>query len=124
MACLTSLLVVLWVGVTVGTVVDLQKRILGGRDCANDERQYHVVLEIYNGTHEFLCGGSLISDRWILTAAHCFKPRGTIVAVLGGHLHPEDRVYIPATPEIFRDHDIMLLKLPEPTDIPPVPLPD
>ncbi|XP_068575327.1 serine protease 1-like isoform X2 [Cebidichthys violaceus] len=65
------LLLLLWAGVTVGRVVDLQKRIIGGRDCTNTERGYHVFLKI-NG--EPFCSGSLISKDWILTAAHCWEP--------------------------------------------------
>ncbi|XP_068593896.1 trypsin-4-like [Cebidichthys violaceus] len=129
MARLTSLLFVLWVGVTVGTVVDLQKRIFGGHQCGQTERLYHVVLIGHDGTSHNLCGGSLISDQWILTAAHCWKPGWTIKAVLGRHPHPVKIVDIEAKPEIFqhkdimniiRNHDIMLLKLPDRTQIKPL----
>ncbi|XP_068565523.1 putative trypsin-6 [Cebidichthys violaceus] len=126
MAHLTSLLFVLWVGVTVGTVVDLQKRIIGGHDCTNTERGYHVFLTI-NGKP--FCSGSLISDQWILTAAHCWEPGWPIKAVFGRDPNSKNGVMISGPPEIFKgkndmDHDIMLLKLPNPTLIPPVPLPD
>lgn len=56
--------------VTVSTVEDLQKRVIGGQDCGKDERHYHVKLTHPRG--ELSCGGSLISDKWILTAAHCY----------------------------------------------------
>ncbi|KAL7404668.1 hypothetical protein ABVT39_017809 [Epinephelus coioides] len=124
----TGLLLLLWAGVTVSTVVDLQKRIIGGQTCGQNERPYHVRLRITDGARSGFCGGSLINNRWILTAAHCQKPGWTTYAVLGVHPGPGTEVQITAPPVIYTEnngisHDIMLLKLPNPTQIQPVPLP-
>ncbi|XP_026017270.1 anionic trypsin-2-like [Astatotilapia calliptera] len=85
-----KLLLLLCVGITVSTGVDLHKRIYGGQKCPDTERQYHVKLKATSATHESLCGGSLIHERWILTAAHCWKnePGWDMYATLGVHPHP------------------------------------
>uniref|UniRef100_A0ACB8EV57 Uncharacterized protein n=2 Tax=Sphaerodactylus townsendi TaxID=933632 RepID=A0ACB8EV57_9SAUR len=45
-------------------------RIIGGNDSKKGEWPWQVSIKM-NGEHH--CGGSLVTDQWIITASHCFK---------------------------------------------------
>ncbi|KAM3936964.1 serine protease ami-like [Leptodactylus fuscus] len=95
-------------------------RILGGSESRLNSRPYMVSLQV-DGTH--ICGGLLISDEWVLSAAHC-KPNSvnkTLQAVLGTiALSKPQKIYNidtmiihPQYNRTTKHHDLLLVKLPE-----------
>ena len=48
-----------------------QGRIVGGSDVSDSDKYPWMVGLSRSG--KFYCGGSLISNSWVLTAAHCMK---------------------------------------------------
>ena len=45
-------------------------RILGGSQAEAHGRPYMASVQV-NGTH--LCGGFLVAEQWVLSAAHCLE---------------------------------------------------
>merc|ERR1719348_973174 len=65
-------------------------RIVGGENAAVGEFPHQIAL-LYHGS--LMCGGSLISEDRVITAAHCCdgeKPKNLAVQVGSYHLNQED----------------------------------
>ncbi|XP_075071855.1 trypsin-like [Mixophyes fleayi] len=97
-------------------------KIVGGYTCPLNTVPYQVSL---NAGYHF-CGGSLINDQWVVSAAHCYKSR--IEVRLGEHDIEvlEGTEQFIASAKIIRhpnynsymlDNDIMLIKLSQPATL-------
>jgi secreted trypsin-like serine protease len=125
-----------------GPAIDNDFRIIGGT-VVTDPKAWPWQIALYRRVSgdKFVpggCGGSLISDRWVLTAAHCIFPLDLggkaltehDVAVLegtksfkdGGRLLPVKRIEYPEYDGVRRVNDIALLELAQPAQSTPVPL--
>ncbi|XP_055384409.1 transmembrane protease serine 9-like [Condylostylus longicornis] len=101
--------------------------IIGGTDAKTREFPHMALLGFTNGNEiRWECGGSLISERFILTAAHCMKTRlrdPKIIRVGDLNINSNDDEADPVDIKIeqiflhpnykpkFRNHDIALIKL-------------
>ncbi|KAF5287417.1 hypothetical protein FQR65_LT12242 [Abscondita terminalis] len=56
----------------VDSKLGLSERIINGQDAIEGQFPYQVSLRTYYPKRHF-CGGSIIKNHWVLTAAHCFK---------------------------------------------------
>ncbi|CAF4820878.1 unnamed protein product [Pieris macdunnoughi] len=95
-------------------------RIVGGTDAAINEFPWIVKLSYFK---RFYCGGTVINDRYVVTAAHCVKGFMwfMIKVTFGEHnrcnatIRPETRFVIRVTANKFSltnfDNDIALLRL-------------
>uniref|UniRef100_A0A4X2LVC7 Peptidase S1 domain-containing protein n=1 Tax=Vombatus ursinus TaxID=29139 RepID=A0A4X2LVC7_VOMUR len=86
---------------------DDDDKIVGGYTCEVNSLPYQVSLN-YFGQH--ICGGSLINDQWVVSAAHSYESR--LQVRLGEH-----NIEIIRHPNYDRktaNNDIMLIKLKTP----------
>ncbi|KDR20688.1 trypsin-1-like [Zootermopsis nevadensis] len=62
-------------------------RIVGGHDARKGEFPYQISLQqvVLIILRQHICGGSIISPSWVVTAGHCIPEYGTLEVVAGEH---------------------------------------
>uniref|UniRef100_A0A8C6L4W5 Peptidase S1 domain-containing protein n=1 Tax=Nothobranchius furzeri TaxID=105023 RepID=A0A8C6L4W5_NOTFU len=91
----------------------LNPKIIGGQDASGGSWPWQVA---FKDSGSFFCGGALITNQWVLTAAHCLLPsfyctsflsEMQIRALVATICHPD-------YDETTMDNDICLVKLAAP----------
>ncbi|XP_050497868.1 trypsin-1-like [Diabrotica virgifera virgifera] len=97
-------------------------RIFGGKEASIENHPWIVSLQVSSKGHD--CGGSLIADDWVITAAHCFAhlrlSPDSIIAGTSNLTGPGTTIKIEHvikhelfTMKKFYNYDIALVKLAE-----------
>ncbi|KAF7652549.1 hypothetical protein LDENG_00095320 [Lucifuga dentata] len=100
----------------------LDDKIVGGYECKPYSQPHQVSLN--SGYH--FCGGSLVNENWVVSAAHCYKSNTEVrlgehnIKVTEGHeqfirstrsiRHPNYNFYT-------LENDVMLIKLSRPATL-------
>ncbi|XP_052002825.1 trypsin-like [Xyrauchen texanus] len=116
-----SIAFVLLVLAVAGSTAD--DKIIGGYECTPNSKPWQVYLTYDEG--ERWCGASLINERWVVSAAHCYIPPPRLAVHLGEHNvyveeGTEQRIWAekviphPDYNDMTYDNDFMLIKLSEP----------
>jgi len=105
----------------------MASRIVGGHEVNPPHSQPHQVALFIDGM--YFCGGSLISETKVLTAAHCTQHAHRVKVVLGAHDPKNDAEAVEITATEFAVHpdwdqsdigggnDVSVITLPEPATL-------
>ncbi|KAM5190218.1 trypsin-4 [Callospermophilus lateralis] len=119
---MNALLILAFVGAAVALPIDDDDKIVGGYTCQENSVPYQVSLN--SGYH--FCGGSLINQQWVVSAAHCYKSRIQVrlgehnIEVIEGNeqfINSAKVIRHPSYSSRTLDNDIMLIKLASPATI-------
>jgi len=102
-------------------LLQLQGRIISGKQAASGQFPWQVILK-RDEWDDLLCGGSIISDSWVLTAGHCAYGRDSLYLVFGTiELNDDSALSMTSTQLIVHpdyndkmNNDVALVKLPQP----------
>ncbi|MBN3304500.1 TRY3 protein, partial [Amia calva] len=91
-----------------GSGVDDDK-IIGGYECQPHSQPWQVYLTYDDGQR--WCGGSLINEWWVVSAAHCYIP---LVLTKKQRIWASKVIRHPSYHSDSQDNDFMLIKLSQP----------
>ncbi|KAG7282479.1 hypothetical protein CRUP_000475 [Coryphaenoides rupestris] len=109
----------------INPVITGYSRIVNGEEAVPHSWPWQVSLQDQTGFH--FCGGSLINENWVVTAAHC-NVKSYHLVVLGEHDRASDaeNIQVMKVGQVFKhpryngftiNNDILLVKLASPATI-------
>ncbi|CAG5097290.1 Oidioi.mRNA.OKI2018_I69.XSR.g15009.t2.cds [Oikopleura dioica] len=102
------------------TNIDIHPRIIGGTEISISSAPFIVGMTIRSGRTSEMCGGSIISSRFILTAAHCIHNKDPSAITIrigssrfdaGGRLVGVSQIYTDSYKPSTVENDIAILEL-------------
>ena len=112
---------------------DMGYKIVGGTEVTSNKYPWFCYLLIKSSDGQYyLCGGSLIYNQWVMTAAHCITTAVSVQVVLNTNTIqtplPSNAIVLNATNLYIHpnysadtnDNDIALLKVPAVSNITPI----
>jgi len=87
-----------------------RNKIVGGNETKENEYPWQVLLNVRRGTKMYICGGSIISSKEILTAAHCVcydrsnrvLPKEDVRIMVGTHTSKVDLFKDPPPAKVYK----------------------
>ncbi|XP_016955935.1 serine protease 3 [Drosophila biarmipes] len=100
----------------------IEGRITNGNKAATNQFPYQVGLSFTSSSGSWWCGGSIISNTWVLTAAHCTKGASSVTIYYGSTVRTSAKLKKKVSSSKFVQHsgykastlsnDISLIKTP------------
>uniref|UniRef100_A0A8C3DTG4 Uncharacterized protein n=1 Tax=Corvus moneduloides TaxID=1196302 RepID=A0A8C3DTG4_CORMO len=94
------------------TLYKAKNRIVGGEDARSEKWPWQASLQM--GAHGHVCGASVISNRWLISAAHCFLDSDSVRYEEIILLSIKRIIVHPQYDQSISDYDIALLEMETP----------
>uniref|UniRef100_A0A7G3B2N8 Putative trypsin-like serine protease n=1 Tax=Lutzomyia longipalpis TaxID=7200 RepID=A0A7G3B2N8_LUTLO len=112
----------------IGATVDFESRIVNGNKATPHQFPYQAALVVRLESENTICGGSLLSTKYVLTAAHCTDLSLYVTVYLGVHNLSDYTEHTRVVQTVFRSdiivheqyntsgyqNDVSVIKLPVP----------